>query len=129
MTILYNPDWHKRNDSKEWRLVNPGLTGVVYPQVTRDYKWEIYYTSGSGAPYKSGSSPDCIQAFSAVEKEMGYKFFLEKDYVASKGCRCGSCVDETGKWMVYTRDDTVNMLFNSESEAINWILTQHAESK
>jgi hypothetical protein len=126
MTILYNPDWKKQGNT--WSLTNTQLLGIIQSQVTRDYKWEVYGIEG-GPVLHSGISPDLVAAFNQVEKLLGYFYFIEMEYEMEKGCRCGSCTEATGKWVVYNRDDTVNEKFDSESEAIVWIMEKYGEGK
>jgi len=126
MTILYNPDWKKQGNT--WTLTNGILLGIVQSQVTRDYKWEVYAIEG-GPVLHSGISSDRIAAMNQVEKLLGYFYFVEMEYEMEKGCRCGSCTEPAGKWLVYNREDTINEKFSSESEAINWILEKHGEGK
>lgn len=127
MSCLYNPDWIKTKDG-DWTVSNGPSFGVVRPAITRDYHWNIF-SSTDGVSICSGAAPDRIAAFAAVEKQLGYLFFVDEEYKASAGCRCGSCEDPTGNWRVWNRDDTVNLLFASKAEAIAWVLQQHAESK
>ena len=122
--ILYNPDWRKQGQT--WSLTNGEKLGIVDYEDTGDYKWQVYAIEG-GPVLESGVSPDLIRARLAVEKILGYEFFIEMEYQMEKGCRCGSCTEPTGKWQVYNRDDTVNLLFDSEGEAIAWIMEQHGE--
>lgn len=125
MTVLYNPDWQKKQD--RWVLASGEKFAVVRPQITRDYSWQIFEAAG-GTLISSGSSPDRIAAFNAVESTLGYRFFVEPEYVMEKGCRCGSCTEPSGRWMVFTRDDSVEEFFASESEAILWVLQHHTEA-
>jgi len=124
MACLYNPDWIKTPDGA-WNLSGSDYFGVVRPQITRDYSWKVFPATG-GAEISAGVSVDRIAAFTAVEKILGYDFFIEPEYVASKGCRCGSCEDPTGKWRLWNREDTINLLFDTEGDAIAWVLDSHA---
>lgn len=124
--ILYNPDWRKQGQT--WSLTNGEKLGIVDYEDTGDYKWQVYAIQG-GPVLESGVAPDLIRARLAVEKILGYHFFVEMEYQMEKGCKCGSCTEPTGKWQVYNRDDTVNLLFDSEGEAIAWIMEQHGEKK
>lgn len=122
MACLYNADWRKQGDV--WSLTNGVRLGTVRAQVTRDYSWEVFNIEG-GPALASGNSPDRIAAQAAVEELLDYRFTVEMEYVASTGCRCGSCVDPTGKWLVSNRADTINLRFDSEAEAVAWIMEQH----
>lgn len=124
--ILYNPDWRKQG--KTWSLTNGEKLGIVEPQITRDYKWEVFAIEG-GPVLECGVSPDRIAAFATVENLLGYQYFIEPEYAMEKGCRCGSCSEPTGKWLVSNRDFTINLLFDSEGEAIVWIMEKHGEKK
>mgnify|MGYP003346658289 CR=1 FL=1 len=124
--MLYNPDWKKQGHT--WSLTNTQLLGIVQSQVTRDYKWEVYSIEG-GPLLHSGVSPDLPHAMFQVEKLLDYLYFIEMEYQMEKGCRCGSCTELTGKWLLYTRDDSVNITFDSEGEAIAWIMEKHGEGK
>lgn len=124
--ILYNPDWRKQG--KTWSLTNGQKLGIVESQVTRDYKWEVFAIEG-GPVLENSIAPDLPAAQTAVEKLLGYHFFVEMEYQMEKGCKCGSCTEPTGKWLVSNRDDTVDLLFDSEGEAIAWIMEQHGEKK
>lgn len=126
MACLYNADWRKQGDV--WSLTNGVRLGTVRAQVTRDYYWEVFNIEG-GPALASGNAPDRIAAQAAVEELLDYHFTVEMEYVASPGCRCGSCVDPTGKWLVYNRADTVNLRFDSEAEAVAWILEQHGTTE
>jgi hypothetical protein len=123
---LYNPEWILDKTIKKWVLVNEGMVGYVYPQITRDYKWEVFRSTDS-VPFVEGIGRDRIAAFAAVEKVIGYKYFVEPEYTMSAGCRCGSCEDPTGKWRVWDRYDTVELLFDCESEAVAWVVAQEKD--
>ena len=121
--MLYNPDWIKKTG--EWTLVTSERMASVRPQITRDYSWTVYDVV-TGSVLESGSAPDRVAAFAAAESVLGYKWFIEKEYAMEKGCRCGSCTEPTGRWMVYDRADTVQEFFSTEGEAIAWCLDKHA---
>jgi hypothetical protein len=115
--ILYNPDWKKRDDG--WHLSNGVCRGVVSPQITRNYHWEVHFLTGSGL-WDSGTAPDHISAMNEVEKRLHYKFTVEPEYQLEKGCRCLSCEEPTGKWLVTNREDTISKVFDTEEAAIAW---------
>ena len=50
------------------------------------------------------------------------KYQIEPHYEIEKGCRCLSCWEPTGKWVV-THDDDMKfeMLFDTEEEAKEWV--------
>jgi hypothetical protein len=123
MPCLYNPDWRKQGDT--WMLTNGVGLGTVRSISMSNYSWEVLPLEG-GSVIASGDAPDRIAAQTAVEEFLGYYFTVEPEYEMSAGCRCGSCVDPTGKWLVSNRSDTVNETFDSEGEAIAWIMNQHA---
>jgi hypothetical protein len=123
MTVLYNPEWIKKGE--EWVLLSAQHIGRVRPQVTRDYSWSVHDIV-TGQQIAGGSAPDRIAAYARAEKVMGYRYLLEKEYAAEPGCRCGSCSEPTGRWIVSNRQDTVEEYFSSEGEAVAWILEQHA---
>ena len=68
--ILYNPEWNLDKTIKKWVLVNQGMVGYVYPQVTRDYKWEVFRSTDS-EPFLEGIAKDRGAALYAVEKVLG----------------------------------------------------------
>lgn len=123
---LYNPEWTKQGNT--YTLLSTDKVGVIQSQITRDYKYSVNSIQ-NGELSISGVSPDLYKAQYLVEKEMGYEFFVELEYVMEKGCRCGSCQESTGKWLVFNKDDTVNLKFDSESEAIQWIMDKHAKGE
>jgi len=124
MACLYNADWRKQGDL--WSLTNGVRIGSVRAQGTRNYSWEVFNIEG-GPVLASGSANDRIYAQAAVEELLDYRFTVEMEYVASPGCLCGSCVDPTGKWLVSNRTDTVNLRFDSEADAVAWIMEQQSE--
>lgn len=126
--ILYNPEWNLDKTIKKWVLVNQGMVGYVYPQVTKDYKWEVFHSTDS-QPFVEGIAKDRGAALYAVEKVLGYKYFVEPEYDMVTGCRCGSCQEQTGKWRVWDRADTDDLLFDSESEAIAWVIAQQKDKE
>lgn len=117
-----NPDWVKHKDS--WILADPDYLYQVRPQVTRDYGWYVY-DKKTNETVKRGSSTDRIAAMFEIEKIAGYKYFVEAEYEMEKGCRCGSCMEPTGKWSVSTRDDTLYELFDSEEQALEWVKNEN----
>ena len=123
MSCLYNADWRKQGNS--WTLTDGVRLGTVRNASISNYTWEVLPIEG-GRVIASGDAPDRIAAQTAVEELLGYYFTVEPEYEMSAGCRCGSCVDPTGKWLVSNRRDTVNEKFDSEGEAIAWIMNQHA---
>lgn len=123
MPCLYNPDWRKKDGT--WSLTDGVRLGTVRSLSISVYEWQVVPVEG-GAAIASGNAPDRIAAQTAVEELLGYLFTVEPEYEMSTGCRCGSCVDPTGKWLVSNRRDTVNETFDSEGEAIAWIMNQHA---
>lgn len=124
MACLYNADWRKQGDL--WSLTNGVRLGSVRAQGTRNYSWEVFNIEG-GPVLASGSATNRIYAQAAVEELLDYRFTVEMEYVASSGCLCGSCVDPTGKWLVSNRTDTVNLRFDSEADAVAWIMEQQSE--
>ena len=127
---LYNPEWTKQGNT--YSLLSTDKVGVVQMREMRyNTCWYTYSVNSiqNGESYISGVSPGLYTAEYLVEKEMGYEFFVEMEYVMEKGCKCGSCTEPTGKWLVYNKDDTVNLLFDSEGEAIAWIIEQYGEKK
>jgi len=50
------------------------------------------------------------------------KYQIEPHYELEKSCRCLSCWEPTGKWVV-THDDDIKfeMLFDTEEEAKEWV--------
>jgi hypothetical protein len=50
------------------------------------------------------------------------KYQIEPHYEIEKGCRCLSCWEPTGKWVV-THDDDMKfeMLFDTEEQAKEWV--------
>lgn len=126
--VLYNPKWYLDKTLKKWVLGNGELTGFVFPQDTMDYKWEVYYKTATIELVAQGTAHDRTAASAAVEKQLGYNFFIEPEYAMSKGCKCGCCEDPTGKWLVWNRSDTANLKFDNENEAIAWVESQHDKS-
>jgi len=124
MACLYNADWRKQGNL--WSLTNGVRLGSVRAQGTRNYSWEVFNLEG-GPVLASGSATYRIDAQAAVEELLDYRFTVEMEYVAIPGCLCGSCVDPTGKWLVSNRADTVNLRFDSEADAVAWIMEQQSE--
>lgn len=122
MSALYNPEWEKRGG--EWVLASAQYIGKVAAQITRDYSWAVFGIA-DGRQVAGGTTPDRIAAYAAAEAVMGYAYLLDPEYEIDAGCRCGSCTSPTGRWIVSNRADTVEEHFNSEGEAIAWILEQH----
>lgn len=110
----YNPEWRRQGNVHT--LISDGLIGIVR---VPECEWEV--NPIERGTVMSGKTDDLIAAKAAVEKIMGYKFFLEEDYKTEPGCKCGSCSMFTGKWRVTSRDDIVDMLFDSEAAALEWI--------
>lgn len=125
---LYNPEWFLDKKIKKWTLLNSQMIGLVFPQVTRDYKWQVYTLIGSQL-VGEGVSPDRVYASAAVEKLMGFHFWIQPQYELVGDCRCGCCDQPTGKWRVWNREDTVDLVFDTEGEAIAWVVNKHAEDK
>lgn len=123
---LYNPEWTKQGNT--YTLLSTDKVGVVQSQVTRDFKYSVNSIQ-NGELSISGVSPELYKAKYLVEKEMGYEFFIEMEYEMEKRCRCGSCTEPTGKWLLYNKDDTINLKFDSESEAIEWVMIKHSEEE
>jgi hypothetical protein len=121
---LYNADWRKQGNL--WSLTNGVRLGSVRAQGTRNYSWEVFNLEG-GPVLASGSATYRIDAQAAVEELLDYRFTVEMEYVAIPGCLCGSCVDPTGKWLVSNRADTVNLRFDSEADAVAWLMEQQSE--
>ena len=67
---LYNPEWNLDKTIKKWVLVNQGMVGYAYPQVTRDYRWEVFRSTDS-QPFVEGIAVDRGAALYAVEKVLG----------------------------------------------------------
>jgi hypothetical protein len=50
------------------------------------------------------------------------KYQIEPHYELEKGCRCLSCWEPTGKWVVtHDIDIKFEMLFDTEEEAKEWV--------
>ncbi len=125
MSTLFNPEWAKRNG--EWVLASAQHIGKVAVQIARDYSWAVFGIA-DGGQVAGGTVSDYIEAFAAAEAVMGYKYLLDPEYEMDAGCRCGSCTSPTGRWIVSNRADTVEEYFNSEGEAVAWILEQHGSA-
>lgn len=112
--IKYNPEWRKQGNV--FTLHDGDVIGIVR---LPDNSYEI--VSVEGQIILSGIADEIVKAKTIVENRMGYHFFLEEDCEMDVGCKCGSCTHYTGKWQVYNRQDTIDMLFDSEAAAIEWI--------
>ena len=55
---------------------------------------------------------------------LNYNFLIDQEMIPSEGCRCGSCSDPTGKWIVSNKEDSIELKFDSEEEAIKWVNKQ-----
>jgi hypothetical protein len=50
------------------------------------------------------------------------RFSVEPDYEIAQGCRCCSCWEPTGKWLVCDIEDKIeDLVFETKEEAISWI--------
>lgn len=55
---------------------------------------------------------------------MGIKmrYEVEPELEIAKGCRCCSCWEQTGKWLVVDKQsDAEDLVFDSEEEAEEWV--------
>jgi hypothetical protein len=51
-----------------------------------------------------------------------YRFYLEAEYELEPKCRCCSCWEPTGKWLVCDKEDQFDdIVFQSKEEALNYI--------
>ena len=47
---------------------------------------------------------------------------VEPELEIAKGCRCCSCWEQTGKWLVVDKQsDAEDLVFDSEEEAEEWV--------
>ena len=118
--MKYNADWRNIGNGT-FQFIEGAQVGIVRPQVTRDYAWEVHE---KGQIIASGVARDRILGMAIIEKLFGYHFEIEPEMELEKGCRCGSCQERTGRWLVWNRDDTINLVFDSEAEAIAWVESQ-----
>lgn len=121
MKSLYNPNWNKKNS--QWVLENDVQIGTISELLLNDneYVWKIV-DKETNKIFKSDFSVNSLyEAKLIVQKLMNYNFFVEPEYSMSIGCKCGSCSDPTGKWLVSNSEDSINLLFDSEEEAIKWV--------
>jgi hypothetical protein len=122
---LYNPDWTKQGNT--YTLLSSDKVGIIQKIDAQYFKYSVnFIQNGDLCIDDLASTLNAAKYF--VEKEMGYEFFVELEYVMEKGCRCGSCMESTGKWLVFNKDDTIDLKFDSENEAIQWINIQKAEA-
>ena len=51
-------------------------------------------------------------------KDIINRYKVEEEIRIEKGCRCGSCWERTGRWLVVDNEsDAEDLVFNSEEEA------------
>ena len=52
----------------------------------------------------------------------GMRFEIEPEYILEEGCRCLSCFEHTGKWLVRDMEDKIqDVKFNTEDAARAWV--------
>jgi|DEB19_MinimDraft_3_1074340.scaffolds.fasta_scaffold485998_1 hypothetical protein len=50
------------------------------------------------------------------------RYEVEPELQIAKGCRCLSCWEQTGKWLVVDKQsDAEDLVFDSEEEAEEWV--------
>jgi hypothetical protein len=55
-------------------------------------------------------------------RDMSVRFQIQAEYELEKGCRCGSCYDLTGRWIVSDMEDKLaDVFFDTEKDARNWV--------
>jgi len=60
------------------------------------------------------------EAFDKKGNKMRYE--VEPELEIAKGCRCLSCWEQTGKWLVVDKQsDAEDLVFDSEEEAEEWV--------
>lgn len=53
---------------------------------------------------------------------MSSRYEVEPEMDIAKGCRCCSCWEYTGKWLVRDmKDEMEDLLFDSEEQAEEWV--------
>ena len=53
------------------------------------------------------------------------RYEVEPEVQIAKGCRCLSCWEQTGKWLVVDKQsDAEDLVFDSEEEAEEWVKQQ-----
>ena len=53
---------------------------------------------------------------------MSDRYETEPEYQIAKGCKCCSCWEYTGKWLVRDmKDEMEDLVFDSEEEAKEWV--------
>lgn len=53
------------------------------------------------------------------------RYEIEPEYQIEKGCRCCSCWENTGRWLVVDKySDAEDLLFETEIEAKEWVESQ-----
>jgi hypothetical protein len=54
------------------------------------------------------------------------RFEIEPEYVLEKGCRCCSCFEPSGRWLVTDIKDKIeDQYFATEAEAQEWVVLQN----
>ena len=57
------------------------------------------------------------------------RYEVEPELEIAKGCRCCSCWEYTGKWLVTDiKDEQEDLVFDTEQEANTWV-AEHEEPK
>lgn len=50
------------------------------------------------------------------------RFEVEPEIEIAKGCRCCSCWEKTGKWLVTdTKDEMEDLVFDTQEQAEEWV--------
>ena len=53
---------------------------------------------------------------------MKNRFEVEPEYQLEKGCKCCSCWEYTGKWLVCDKKDEMeDLVFDTEQQAKEWV--------
>ena len=53
---------------------------------------------------------------------MTNRFEVEPEYQLEKGCKCCSCWEYTGKWLVCDKKDEMeDLVFDTEEQAKEWV--------
>jgi len=57
------------------------------------------------------------------------RYEVEPELQIAKGCRCLSCWEQTGKWLVVDKQsDAEDLVFDSEEEAEEWVKQNESTS-
>lgn len=56
------------------------------------------------------------------KNQMTDRYKIEPEYEIAEGCKCFSCWEYTGKWLVRDMEDEMeDLVFDSQEEAEDWV--------